>query len=176
MSEFINVFFKGKRNMPPKAQSVLDNIGDNTILEIKIYRTPLNNNITFLGNLVTNNKLNERMKEIEYDDLYHLYMIIRMSNGKNLLVEKNEVINISLNIPKTSNKTEMMEITDIPNELTINTFINNTRNFMGEKKFYLYDAFNNNCQYFIIGLLKANKMGNETIFNFAKQDIKFLFK
>lgn len=176
MSDFINVFFKGKQQLPPKAQATLEKVGNQTILEMTIYRTPLNDAFTKLGNLLTSNKLQERMKQLKYDDLFHLYMIIKTTTGQNILLEKNEIINISLKIPKATNKTEMLQVLDIPPALSIDTFVENGRIHLGDRKFYIYDAFTQNCQYFINGLLEGNSMGNEQIYNFVRQDIKFLFK
>jgi hypothetical protein len=43
-------------------------------------------------------------------------------------------------------------------------------------KFFTYSAKDNNCQDFLVNILKANNIGNTDDFNFIKQDTKQLFK
>jgi hypothetical protein len=43
-------------------------------------------------------------------------------------------------------------------------------------KFLPYSAYDNNCQDFIIAVLKSNHLGNESIYKFVKQDTEDLFK
>jgi hypothetical protein len=43
-------------------------------------------------------------------------------------------------------------------------------------KFLTYSANNNNCQDFIVSIMRANKIGSADDIKFVKQDTKFLFK
>jgi hypothetical protein len=66
-------------------------------------------------------------------------------------------------------------INNIPTGLTINTLMNNTRKRMGSS-FFNYSAKSNNCQDFIINILNANNIGDESNFEFVKQDTDYLFE
>ena len=54
--------------------------------------------------------------------------------------------------------------------------IQNTKDYMGERKFSYYNAMNNNCQVLISSILKSNGLLTETNLEFVKQDIKKLLK
>ena len=43
-------------------------------------------------------------------------------------------------------------------------------------KYFTYSAKDNNCQDFILAVLKANNIGNEEDYSFVKQDTKSLFE
>jgi hypothetical protein len=45
--------------------------------------------------------------------------------------------------------------------------------FQGED-FWLYDARDNNCQIFVMSLLKGNKLGDQQLYEYVLQDAKEL--
>merc|ERR1711991_1151308 len=47
---------------------------------------------------------------------------------------------------------------------------------MGGSKFLPYNGYTNNCQDFIMGILKGNSLGNPTIYKFVKQNTSSIFK
>jgi hypothetical protein len=46
---------------------------------------------------------------------------------------------------------------------------------MGEQKFFTYSAYDNNCQHFLLNLLRANGLANEELTQFIKQDTESIF-
>ena len=54
--------------------------------------------------------------------------------------------------------------------ITLNGLLENAKVVLG-KNYWLYDPFLNNCQDFIMGLLKGSGLGNKVIFDFVKQPI-----
>jgi hypothetical protein len=44
------------------------------------------------------------------------------------------------------------------------------------KNYYLYNAVRNNCQDYLMNILQANKIGDESDYKFIKQDVAELFK
>ena len=68
-----------------------------------------------------------------------------------------------------------MEVPNVPSGLTVNQLIENTRNLMKEK-FIPYTASNNNCQNFILNVIRANNMSNPELEAFIKQDTSMIFK
>ena len=62
------------------------------------------------------------------------------------------------------------------NSLKLGELMENTRKFMGDKKYFDYDAFNNNCQNFILSILKANQLNTPEYEKFIYQDIRELYK
>jgi|LakMenEpi03Aug12_release.lakeMendotaPanAssembly.Ray.scaffolds.fasta_scaffold35053_4 hypothetical protein len=50
----------------------------------------------------------------------------------------------------------------------------NTQKSMGSN-FFIYDASQNNCQDFIVNVLRSNGIGNDLDISFIKQNTTFLF-
>ena len=108
------------------------------------------------------------MSETPYDKLFHLFAIFHTDVG-NVLVEKNEVINMQMN-PHI--EAEYINIT-IPKNLTLNSILKNTEKQMGYK-FHTYSAYGNNCQDFIQNMLLSNNI-HEGL-DFVKQRTEDIFK
>ena len=68
-----------------------------------------------------------------------------------------------------------MPVLSIPSGLTINKLIENTQKSMGSK-FIPYSSSSNNCQDFILNVLKANQMDSQELNAFIKQDTSMIFK
>ena len=88
----------------------------------------------------------------QYDKLFHLALIATVQTpqgDKNAVLEKNATINISTSY-KTNSDTEVMDVPLGNKQLTIKSLLDNTLSQIGNKRFFLYDAFTTNCQQFII--------------------------
>lgn len=166
-------FFKGRKSglLPPKARQFLSQHGDERIQSIFICRTPVS--ISGILNALTLGKLNQLIKKLNYDDIMHLYMIIRTNTGDYGL-EKNEIIEFF--IPTSDKYTDCININMHGKSYTINELLNNTRKYMGKDKFTRYNAKNNNCQVFVLSILKANKIGEKDDAEFIMQNAEYIFK
>ena len=161
----------GRDNYPVKVLSVLKTHGNDTITAIRIKRTPVSKLLTKTLSTVSS-EFGKRLKESPYDQLFHLFLEVKLKN-KTLYIEKNEVIAITSSQGKRPHE-EVIEVTTVPQGLTLDTLMNRTKQLMGPK-FFKYDASKNNCQDFIVAILKANKIGTTKDIGFVKQDTKFLF-
>ena len=162
----------GRTKLPPKVRKVLQAHGNKEIDYIQVARNPLTT-FTKLGlDVISLGEFTKRANKLPYDKLYHLYMIITLKDGKNVLVEKNEVINMEM---KGVRKDAESRKIDVNKSLTLNTLMSNTKRYMG-RKFLPYSGWNNNCMDFIMGILKANKLGNSKFYKFVKQDTTSIFK
>jgi hypothetical protein len=99
-----------------------------------------------------------------------LKILIR-TNRTSLSLEKKERITISNY--KMNKGAENMNV-NVPNGLTLNTLLANTRNIMGGK-FLSYSAFNNNCQSLILAILQSNNLSTPQNLLFTKQATEHLF-
>lgn len=153
-------------------QSILNTVGGKNITQMTIYRTPLSTILKFLLSVTSKGEFDKRLKELPFDTLYHLFLVIKLDNGNKYILEKNEVINLKkfTSIPKNS---ESLEV--IGNFPTMNELLNNTKLIM-KGNYYTYQAQRNNCQLFIHSILKANSLGNNENSNFVLQDTESLFQ
>lgn len=165
-----------RKEYSPAVKQVMNQYGNNQIVRITIYRKPIQQFVNTALNISSMNKWGRAVKDYGYDKVFHLYMIATLNNGVNILIEKNEIINI-----KVADQTDIlqengsfMQVTDppVPNWLILNQMMQNTRAKMGEEMFWRYDAFLNNCQVFIKYILDANGMINQRLLDFIDQNIE----
>jgi len=152
-----------KDDFPPKVRSILEKYGDARISFITINRTPVPSLITGILKAVSN---------VPYDKLFHLFLTLHTDKG-NLLIEKNDVINMEVN-PKNRPETESMGIPSIF-PITLNDLIDETKSSMGDK-FFRYSAYDTNCQHFVLALLKSCRITDSKYTSFVKQDTASIFK
>lgn len=163
---------KGRNDYPTKVIKLLSLYGNENIIGYIIKRTPVSKILTSALNIASKGEFNKKLETTEYDKLYHLYLEFTLQSGKKILLEKNEVINMMLSTKRP--KEEIKVISSYPRNLNINSIMRNTQNSMGSN-FFLYDASKNNCQDFIVNVLRSNGIGNDLDISFIKQNTTFLF-
>lgn len=178
VQRIVNVASKGvRKDYPPSARKTIQELGDGVIVELKVRRDPIQSLLNTVLNTITLGKWNELRGRLSYDKLFHLGLIAKIEKAgrfHTIVIEKNEVLNIGPAKPeKEETETMMVPLPAAP--ITLNHFLKQGEEAAG-KDFFLYDAFNNNCQDFVLGLLKANFLGNENVSNFVKQPIEELVK
>ena len=153
----------GSGKFSSKVKAILDKHGRDQIHSITIARTPINSVVKYALETVS-------WKKIQYDKLFHLSLVF---NG-NILIEKNSIVSMTIN-PHINSDSDMVSF-DYPHQhITINQFIQSALIQMGEQKFFTYSAYDNNCQHFLLNLLRANGLANEELTQFIKQDTESIF-
>jgi hypothetical protein len=110
---------------------------------------------------------------VPYDNLFHLFIELTLTNGQKWVLEKIERINL---VREDRSKKAGAEFTSsFPVGKTVNELFQNTRNKMGDR-FLPYQSASNNCQVFIMGVLDGNGLNNSDLTSFVKQDTKSIFK
>ena len=162
----------------PYVRKLLDEIKGNKIIKLVVIREPIKEAVNMLVNVITVNKVNEFKKDVGVDDLFHLYMIATLDNGKLIRIEKNAEIDIKeVNSIPNVNQLNMLNIV-ITSNLSVNELLNNTREKIGDRLFFDYDGIKNNCQDFLYNILYMNgfEASNPTMKSFIKQDLVKLSK
>lgn len=175
-SDYASAIVKGRNDYPPKMRDLIKKYGNVPILRMTACRTPVPSLLTSALNAVSFGEFNKRWENQPYDTLFHLDLRLELATRPTMttiLLEKNEVLNASLN-PKKSKDTECSLIPK--NKLvTLNQLLDGAKKLQGDK-FFKYSAYNNNCQDFIIAVLQGSGLGTQSNFEFIKQDTKELFK
>lgn len=143
--------------------------GNYNITSITIAREKLNGILSGAINALSLGKFNELKQKYGYDSLYHLFLIVGLDNGIDILIEKNEVIVIKPFNKGLNDSAETFPI-NINKRITLNEFINKTFEMIGPDRFYHYDPLRNNCQVFVQDLLTANGLYSNNARNFVLQD------
>ena len=168
--------FKGvRRDYPPKVRQLLSVVGDQPVVQMYVRRDPIRAPLHTVLNLLTVGKWNEVRARYSYDRVFHLGLeVVVQPNpsspiSQRYVIEKNEVINVA----PANAMTEDTEIVNIPmsGTTTIKTLLAGGQQRQGDK-FFLYDAFTNNCQNFIEDILVAGGFATADIIGFVKQPME----
>lgn len=151
-------------------KQTLDKYDKEIIHSIMIVRTPLQKAVDTIINMGSLGKSNKLKLNNDYDNLFHLNVLI---NGKYTL-EKNEVINFVKKDTRTT-ESETMVVNPVPNNLSIEQLLKNTKKQQGSK-YFRYSASSNNCQDFIKAMFISNGLNEVRYIDFIKQDTESIFK
>ena len=167
------LLIQGSNDYPPNVKKIMTQYGNEIIKSMTLKRTPVSGLLTGALNVFSLGKFGERMSK-SFDELFHLFLEIQLQSGTRLLLEKNERINMEIN-PKERPDTQIKNVVNVPSNLSINQLLETTKRQMGSQ-FFQYDAVKNNCQDFLLNVLKSNGIGDEQDYQFIKQDTEQLFK
>jgi len=148
MKSIKNIYsaIKGVRlDYKPSVKKILNSVGTLQIKDIYVCRVPIHKMINKILSFVVNKP---------HDELFHLFMVVKLENDKMYRIEKNEEINI---IEFKNIECENIKV-DFANSLTINGMLENTKKSLGEKDFFIYSALYDNCQHFIYNILVSNNI------------------
>ena len=151
-------------------KSFLEQNGNSIIQEIRIYKDPISSIIQGLLNVASLGGIQRRMKQLGFDRLYHLYGIMRLSNGKYFKAEKNARVTVV----QVNGFTDAAYI-GVPVNANLLNFWDKAEKSQGTA-FYQYDSISNNCQRFIKTLLQANGLWNQKLEEFVMQPVEELIK
>ncbi len=164
------IFFPADK-LPGSAQKAYDKLKGATVKSIMVNRKPVSGIVEKMLNFMSIGTYEKEKKKLGYDKMFHLSMVLTTNQGR-IAVEKNERINIAAG---GTGGGESIEIAYDRGD-TFASFLEKARWKMGDHKFFQYNAFENNCQDFIIGLLSANGVLSAEAKKFVKQDAESLLK
>lgn len=160
---------KGYRtNLKPSARKVIEENAENYITTLKIIRRPLRSEFKAMVKYVGSK---EELKK-NHDTLFHLLIVVKLDNGNEIKIEKNQDINIEKFVPALIDESLNVQLNK---KLTIMELLETTRKNVGDVVFFNYDAFSTNCQRFVKNVIDANQLNNDTnIHSFVMQDVSKL--
>jgi hypothetical protein len=154
-------------NLKPSVRKSLELDGNVPIQRIFIGREPVNSTVTSLLR-VLNNISNFKGS---FDQLFHLYVVLRLKNGKTYRLEKNQTIALYEYHPSEAVETQPIPLGDP--YLTMNLLLANAISRKGKQAIFHYDAFSTNCQRFVLDVLSASQVPVPAhVVSFILQDVK----
>ena len=165
--------------LPNKSAKIFEKYAKSEIQDIEIRREPLQSMVKSFLNFISFGQLEKKLKELNYDDVMHLSMAVIFRNGSRVSIEKNERINIVEGYTGNKDKQQMVNVDRSlleKNRITLETLLGKTQQSMGDHRFFQYNAKDNNCQDFLLGILDANGLNNSNLTKFIKQDASEIFK
>lgn len=161
-----------RNDFPPKVRKIIKDNYDKKVQGITVAKEPVQKAVQTLFNWITLGKLNEKAKDLGYDDLYHLFMLVHLAD-KTLLVQKNEVVDIHEVHMSTLPKEHMRAVVSV--DITFGKLMENAVKAVGPS-IYLYNVATNNCQKFVTDVLKSSHLLTPELNKFINQDIDKLIK
>jgi hypothetical protein len=169
----ISQVITGSTDYSPSVRKILDAEGMNLVHKIVVGRTPVQQAITMALNAVSQGQFQTNQDRLNYDKLFHLFAEVTLENGRQVRVEKNEVITMTMGFKQDAD-TDRQEV-PMTKAVSFRDLLENARRKM-KQKFFAYDSANNNCQDFIMALLQGSGLGTQENFEFIKQNTKQLFE
>lgn len=167
-----------RNDYPPKVRQILARYGKGTVSELLVRREPIVGLIDKALNFITLGKWAQVKRELNYDKMFHLSLIATLTmpdqTQVKILVEKNEVINMTTDFKMVGSKMEYISV-PVPCCITFEEMMAKTQTFYGAN-YFKYDAFNDNCQKFINSILNANGLSTPQTTGFIMQDVESLLK
>ena len=139
------------------------------ITSLQVARAPIKSYVNIALNLMSAGKFNDVKNKLNVDKLYHLFIII---NNK-WRIEKNDVVKVLPFVNTADTEKIDIDLSKFPNLEIKDLFYNipNVRNFWAN-----YNPVSNNCQDWVLTILRATTLIKEEHIPFIKQDIETLIK
>ena len=164
---FISDFVDKRLNARPKVvNTYLNSYGKQMIKRIIISRTSVQKAVQGALNALTMGEWNQNKARLNFDDVYHLFMLVELESGIILRIEKNSRVSI-----QQSNRTmgDTMRVVESINDTLLNMF-EKAEKLVGITDLYRYNAFSTNCQHFIFSMLQAVNRGTTDLREYIMQD------
>ena len=173
----IKDLFSKREGFNNVSSRTLKDFGDYEISRIQLARQPIMKILNSIIKIITLGTFDP--KKYGFDQMFHLGMIITLTlpNGqsKMIMIEKVDAVTISSTISMTGDNVEYLEI-PVNKKITINQMCKNAIDKVGNKTFFDYDSFKNNCQSFLLMLLENSGLLTQQAKNFIYQDVQELAK
>lgn len=153
-SKVNNYVDRALNTRPGQVDKLLKLHGDTPVQMVTILRKPIQSMVKKFINLVSGGQLARAQKEMNYDDIYHLFVNFTLSTGKVVGIEKNARVNTNLNGFPTKGL-ETSNILQLSGKnIPLRQFIEGGEKAHGDN-FYRYNSSSYNCQAFVNGMMNA---------------------
>jgi len=163
---------KGKVTYTDSSAKILQKYKDKTVVAITVKRNKISPSAIIELAKTVSKTVKATFESKPYDSLFHLYMELALSDGTKITIEKNDVISITKNAHSRKD-TEQVTVNNVPS-VTLKQLLDNTKQHMGESKYWSYNAIKNNCQSYLMGIVTSNKILGTEITEFILQDVSGL--
>ena len=129
----------------PAVRRFTEQNGDAKITSIVVCRKPIVPAIERLASVVSGGRWDTNKKNLQYDSMFHLFLVMSLDNGRTIKLEKNHVVEISTN---TATGQDVVNA-PAPRSITWRDMLAAAeRAAGGAEKLWVYDAVTQNCQWF----------------------------
>jgi hypothetical protein len=170
MSILTNIIDRITGKLPRKSADTLRKYGHYLIKNMYLVRTPIEKAIGWLMNILSKGEFEKNRRKYFYDNYFHLQLVVVLSNGQEIVLEKIQNVNIEPFKGKQSNS-EIKQISYKPNSLSLNAIFYNAERKLPEDRIYRYNPYTANCQIFVSDLLSSSNLMNPELSKWINQNI-----
>lgn len=149
--------------MPRQVKEFIERNGSNRITHLRLGRKPIHKGIELALNLLSQGEFGKVKSELSYDQIYHSYLLITLSNGETIKFEKNERVEFNSVGNDDLKQTYNVILPELGTPLTLRHFVNQGAS-SNAKEIYFYTSHKQNCQRFCYLMIHNNRlhMADET--------------
>lgn len=160
-----------RKALSPSDQSFMNQFGEKPIVSMSVIRTPIQQYINVALSAITLGKWREAIRKYGFDKMFHLGLIGKLSDGTQFITQKNDTVRLRVYSENDVNSQTETRSVDLRGENpTLQSLFANAQRERGDQ-FWVYDAFSNNCQDYIIALLGSSGLLTQSLIDFIKQDV-----
>lgn len=145
---------KKLESRPRAVNDWLKRYGIKNVTAVEVCRQPVSSIYQTVLNFLSRGTWEEAMKKYNYDDIFHLWAVLTLSDGSRWRIEKNQRVKIKRYSPRNVQECRGPRATNTP----LTTFIE--RGESSGRYFWRYNPDTYNCQHFIRTLLNRNGIGS----------------
>jgi hypothetical protein len=138
--------------IPPSVRSFLQKHGQQRVIRMSIGRLAIGAVITRILNLLSLGKFSEVKKKLGYEQVWHTFLLLTLSDGQHVVLERNHVVELHTATSKQLS-TELLKI-PLYAHPSLSELLSRA-----EKKqsgFWLYSHDSNNCQALVHAVLQSS--------------------
>jgi len=154
-----------RKGASPSVRRFTEANGDAGIASIVVCRMPVTQIYERVANILSLGKWEANKKKLQYDKMLHIYLVIRLTNGKTITFEKNHLPEIT-----NSSKIGSDSMQAGGSKKTFRMALEGAEKAAGGDKLWVYDAFTQNCQYFARDFLRGAGISGPRLNKFIMQD------
>ena len=158
-----------------QSKKILGQYGNGIVTKLIVQRKPIVGILDKIINGLSFGSFQKAKNKYGYDKLFHLQLAayVRLGRGTTkIVIEKNETVDLSVSTTFTQTKDVEFLVIPFNKQFTLNDLVNDARKEQGDQKFFEYDAFKNNCQWFIYYLLHGQELYTDRAKSFLFQDLE----
>lgn len=164
--------FQLRESAPPKVREWIQKKGKVQIVAVEVVRNPLSGPFKKILNWITLGEFNSKIKTLNYDDVFHLFMVLHFADGSKLRVDKNHVVEITPRIEGLVSNGGAKIVAGNPHCDLGEFFARGERKAGGPRPMWIYSAVSPtwNCQAFVRACLWGSGLWTVPVVKFVMQD------
>ena len=151
----VNALIEGPSRTSTSRLKDFANQNDHQIDKIFLGRKPIHSVVHQALDTLSLGGFSRKKKELNYDDVYHNYLLVQLKDGKTYKLEKNHVVEAT-DVSEEDKRNVISQVPTSGKTLTIKQMLDNAAK--DDPAFYRYSGGSANCQKFTRDVITRNNL------------------